>query len=420
MAEFSDSMSFDDPRHFEPGLVPADANALDALIDCGLDAARAAKIGDSARVTKVAALMALLGTPQSSLNVNYEALTDVTVARVGRAAADDAQGEEDLSPDDAEALDALITAGYDLSRVAGVLRPRATRISSLLALTGTPVSSEVRPHAGEDLTSRTLDNVPVRVRPRERFSFSGGHMRMADLVSVAAVLLIAASVVWPLMSTLRNHQRQVACGSNVASVGAAMGTYAGDYRDHFPVVAASLGGPTWWNVGAGPGKSNSANLYQLPKLRYTTLATLACPSNASAPRGNCTQASDDWGSITDVSYSYQVMFGKDRPVWKQATPVVILADASPVTRRAARGQVVFPQQNSQNHDGRGQWTMLTDGSGRWLNQPHVGWDNIWLPAAIDLALQRAAERIGAGETSGTIEIHGNELPGSAQDSFLGP
>ncbi|MFA6044981.1 MAG: hypothetical protein WC718_08360 [Phycisphaerales bacterium] len=422
MAEFTDSMLFDDHQNFEWTLGAADARAVDAWINAKGDEAEGAKHAEPARVKKVAALMALVGTPATAANVDLDALTDVTVARVGRAASSNAQGEDELSPDDAEALDALITAGYDVSRVPGVLRQRATQISNLLALSGTPVAVESRLQGGdgEDLVSRTLANVPLRVRPRERFSFSGGTIRMADLVSIAAVLLIAASVVWPLLSTLRTHQQQLACGSNFAGIGSAMGTYAGDYRDHFPVAAASLGGPTWWDVGAGPGKSNSANLYQLPKLQYATLATLACPSNSEAPRGTCTKTSNDWGCLTDVSYSYQVMFGSDRPIWKQPTPVVVLADASPVTRRAAAGLTIHPQQNSQNHQGRGQWALLSDGSGRWLTKPEIGSDNIWLPAAMELAMQKAAERIGAGETSGTIEIHGNELPSSAQDSFLGP
>lgn len=413
-------MSFDDQARFEWTLSEADARALEAWMDG--EASQPAAHAELTRVGKVGALMALLGSPAIAGGTNLDALTDVTMARVGRASTGSDRGEDELSPDDAEALDALITAGYDVSRVPGVLRHRATRINNLLALSGVPVGVEERLRGGdgEDLVSRTLASVPLRVRPRERFSFSGGGIRMADLVSIAAVLLIAASVVWPLLSTLRTHQQQLACGSNFASIGSAMGTYAGDYRDHLPVAAASLGGPTWWDVGAGPGKSNSANLYQLPKLQYATLASLACPCNSSAPRGTCTKSSNDWSNISDVSYSYQVMFGKDRPVWKQAAPVVILADASPVTRRAALGQTIYPQQNSQNHGGRGQWALLSDGSGRWLTTPEIGSDNIWLPAAIDLAMQKAVERIGAGETSGTIEIHGNELPSSAQDSFLGP
>lgn len=426
MAEFTDSMSQDGPQHVEFDLSPADALTLDAILDSRSNPGRA-HLHQDARAVRVASLLSLLDLPVPGETADQGALTDITLARIDRSSSQSSPlvqppEEFELSEDDAEAFDALITANYDLSRVPGVLRQRATRISDLLALAGTPSPStnQYAQAQGEDLVARTMANVPMRVRPRERLGFSVGGFRMADLVSVAAVLLIAASVVWPLLSTLRAQQHQAACGSNFASLSGAMGSYAGDYRDRFPMAAASLGGPTWWNVGAGPGQSNSANLYQLPKLQYTTLAKLACPNNAQAPRGSCTKSSNDWSDLGAVSYSYQVMFGEDRPAWHQDKPVVILADASPVTRRAARGEVIYPDQNSQNHDGRGQWALLTDGSGRWLTSPNVGGDNIWLPAALEVALQRAAERIKSGETSGTLEIHGNELPGSARDSFLGP
>lgn len=409
-----------------------DARALDALVDHGFEDGKAAMAGgvDAARVAKAAGLLALLEIEPALHSQSHDALTDVTLARLERATGVRGEapaegmygGDFELCDDDADALDALVTSDYDLSRVPGVLRARAARIDGLLALSGVGVSGEARLGGGdgEDLVARTMANVPLRVRPRERMGWSAGGIRMADLVSIAAVLLIAASIVWPLLSTIRNQQRQAACGSNFASVAGAMGAYAGDYRDHFPVASASLGGPTWWDVGAGAGKSNSANLYQLPKLQYASLATLACPSNPSAPRGSCSPVTDDWSCIKDVSYSYQVMFGADRPVWKQQTPVVMLADASPVTRRASAGETIFPEANSQNHDGRGQWALLSDGSGRWLSRPVMGSDNIWLPATMELMLRKAAERIGAGETGGMIEIHGNELPESANDSFLGP
>lgn len=429
MAEFPDSISQREPQAFEQAfefdLSAADAAALDALIDGrpDLDLPGALPPPLTGRGAKVSSLLALLSTPAPGETRDSDTLTDITLARIDRAIAKAAEQEEfELCEDDAEAFDALVTAGYDLARVPSVLRQRATRISDLLALSGTPwpATDTYAQREGEDLASRTMANIPLRLRPRERFGFAGGGLRIADLVSVAAVLLIAASVVWPLLATIRTHQRQAACGSNYASLSTAMGSYAGDYRDHFPMAAASLGGPTWWDVGAGPGKSNSANLYQLPKLQYASLSTLACPNNSQAPRGQCSQTSSDWSCLSAVSYSYQIMFGQDRPTWNQGQPVVILADASPVTRRAARGEMIFPDQNSQNHDGRGQWVLFSDGAGQWLNTPYVGSDNIWMPAMYDLVARKAQARIQNGETRGIIEIRGNELPSSAQDSFLGP
>jgi hypothetical protein len=197
-----------------------------------------------------------------------------------------------------------------------------------------------------------------------------------------------------------------------------MGSYAADHRDALPMAAASLAGPTWWDVGAGPGRSNSANLYQLPRLNYTRLATLACPGNAKAPCGPCDPKADDWGCIEEVSYSYRINFGAPAR-WNDPTTIV-LGDASPVTRRARAGQRVYANQNSTNHAGRGQWVLRGDGAGLWLTTPEHEGDNIWLPALYEVALKKAAQAVARGATQGEITIRGDELPDSAKDAFLGP
>jgi hypothetical protein len=196
--------------------------------------------------------------------------------------------------------------------------------------------------------------------------------------------------------------------------------YGNDFNGSLPVASAGLGGPSWLDVGAGPGRSNSANLFALAKNGYTTLRQLACPGNEHAERGTCTPAANDWTSIDRVSYSYQVVFGQHRPTWESGPGVVVLADASPVIRRQLAGQAWHPLQNSANHGGRGQWVIRNDGSGGWLSTPVSNGDNIWLPAVLEVAISKIQDQVARGATAGQIEIRGDELPGSDRDSFLGP
>jgi hypothetical protein len=240
-----------------------------------------------------------------------------------------------------------------------------------------------------------------------------GGFRLADLVSVAAVLLIAGSIVWPVLSNVRHRGLMTACQANLASVGRSMGAYALDNRLNMPVAAASFGGGAWWNVGAGPGRSNSANLYTLARQQYAALAQLACPGNPAAPTLETRRDASDWKTLEEVSYSYQIMFGQHRPAWN-APRMVVISDRSPVVLRAVRRELINPWENSPNHTGRGQDVMFTDGSVEWVDSPIVAEDNIWLPREIEDAIRRA-------QSAGRVDpIDGTETPSSKTDSFVGP
>jgi hypothetical protein len=402
-------------------LGPDDARALDALVEAGFDTARVpATLRE--RAARVHALLSLLDAPAAHSNAqDHATLADVTMARVLRAGAAPAgtrATDDALLPDDELALEAYLGANFRAEKVPAPLRDRARRLDAMVALIAeTPV-----PAHDPELVSRTMAAIPLRARRDDNRRWFAGvsNFRLADVVSLAAMLLLAVSVIWPLAAAGRSHQQQTACGSNMASIASALGTYGGDYRNALPVAAAGLGGPSWWDVGAGPGRSNSANLFTLAKNKYASLRDLACPGNAAAPCGSCDPAANDWGCLPEVSYSYQIMFGPQRPAWAMGPSVVVLADASPVIRRQRAGLAWHPTQNSANHGGSGQWIVRNDGSGGWLSSPIHKGDNIWLPGVVEVALRKIQDQVRAGATSGTIEIRGNELPDSSQDSFLGP
>ena len=245
--------------------------------------------------------------------------------------------------------------------------------------------------------------------------------RLADALSLAAMLLIGVSVLWPALNFVGDQRQLAACRSNLGGVASAMGLYAGDHRDQFPVATAGIGGVggiPWWNVSPQKPQANSANLYTLARTRYAKLSDLACAGNPDAERGDVKAETYDWTDLNAISFSYQIM-GSSRPNWQRVecepAKVVVLSDRSPVVRRAVRHQPIDPLENSSNHGGRGQYVLHADGNVAWMSTPErpCG-DNIWLPRALEIMLKQVAhiERTG--------KLEGFEMPDDAMDSFVGP
>lgn len=393
----------------EHELTAEDAGALDALIDAGFDPAGV----EPALRDRAERLARLLGLLDAESDDAFDpALIDVTLARIARAG--DLDGEAELVGADREALDAWVLSDYRPARVPGVLRDRAERHEALASLvTAVPAESD-----GE-LVDRTMAVIEraideqgqrMRIEPER----GGSGFRLADLVSVAAVLLIAGALLWPMFTAVRENGRRTQCQANMAQAGMAFTGYAGDNRQALPIASASLNGGTWWNVGKNPQQSNSANLYLLPRQGYVPLAELNCPGNQHAPKGDLGPGARDWQNLDQISYSYQIMFGPQRPSWS-GPRVVVLSDRSPVVPLAVRGRAVNPFANSPNHAGRGQQVLFNDGSSAWLTSPLLDdGDNIWLPLPIEDAIRRLS---GIGRVD---PLTGRETPGTPTDTFVGP
>ncbi len=405
-------------EQFDCWLCPDDARVFDALIEVGLDASRVAP-EHSARAGALCRLLGLLDLSAPSAS-DPDTLIDLTLARVARLHAAESV-EAVLVPDDEDALEALVAAGFDADRVPAAIRDRARRYDQLLSLLTSPVAGE---DAREQRIDRTLARIQLAVDQHEqrmiiqspRGGWALGRVRLGDLVSVAALLLIASALIGPMVLGVREHARRLACQTNMSGAAAGFSLYAGDYRDRLPMATPSIAGSPWWNVGQ-IDQSNSANLYVLTRTSHATLSDLACPGN----RGACVQPvsadAADWTCLDAVSYSYQSMFASQRPSWNSSSTgrVVVLSDASPVVRRARRGQLIYPFENSLNHQGRGQSVLFNDGSVVWLKTPVLdNNDNIWLP--------RPIERIIAAMTRPTQAdpIKGNETPEGDDDVMLGP
>lgn len=338
-----------------------------------------------------------------------------------------------LSELDLEALDVLAQSQWNPSSLPGPLRARGEVLSRMLgSLHATDLGSESHKHQRIDRTLAAIANQPKTLRlvgtgSRAALSpadFSGGSSRrgikLLDVVGVAAMVLVGASVLWPTFQSVRSAASQSACASRQAGMAMAFGQYSSDNRASLPMATASIAGSTWWNVGT-PRQSNSANLFTLARTGYSTVSQLTCCGN---PDGRACQVTlgdkaEDWQRLEEVSYSFRNMFAHQRPTMDTQGRWVVLADRSPVVIAARRGdRVIFVNQNSPNHAGRGQNILFNDGSSTWSIRPVVEGDNIWLPGRLEAVMKAQG---GAASSQQACEpLRGIEEPTTKVDAFLCP
>lgn len=406
----------------EGRLCSDDQAALEALIDAEFDSSRLAEPirSRAIRVANVLGLLDIAPATQSAPATHDQrgVLIDLTLARVQRQrAVERGESGTGLSPQDDDAFEALVGAAMAPDRVASTLRRRALHQASLLALLE-PAAADLPDR--RSVISRALARVQQAIQSQERrlrveaSPARGFRVRMGDLMTVAALLLIATAAIGPIVGVAREQARQSACAAGLAGAGQGFSAYASDFLDSLPIATASLAGNRWWDVG-NPERSNSANEYLPIRTGHTTLENMACVGNPHALRGEAPAGAVDWRSLDEVSYSYQNMFSRVRPKWTSPTTFVVIVDASPVVRKAIRGERINPLANSMNHGGRGQNALFNDGSVRWLPSPLLeGGDNVYLPRPIEQWLARQ------GQPTRADPIKGTETPGGADDVFVGP
>lgn len=372
-----------------------DKRAIDALFGEGVDA-------DGTRATRATALMSLLATPVTE---ERERETRIAISQLSM------RGDHDLTPMSAGAVDRYVEGNDGASFV----DEEHARFASLIT-NGAPSDASAR----GTLIERTLGAIQDEIDRSEKRHIMdtpispSGRFRLADLVSMAAMILIAASVVIPVMGGMRSRELKSVCNTNLAGVAQGFGLYTGANRDTLPVATAGFGG-SWMDVGTTPDRSNSSNLFVLVRTDYASLADLACPTNPNALIEGDVHTMTDWRSLDEISYSYRVMpnGGLKATSVEQPDRVVLLADRSPVILRIAAGQPVRPEENTPNHDSRGQHILGLDGSSAWTVTPRLGQgDNLWLPRTVEQFIYEARDRLGI--------IKGNEAPSGPTDAFVAP
>lgn len=406
-------MDHDEQQTHAPELSAEDIQAIDRLLEHGLDSAEP----QGQRDQELTGLLGLLGTPvaDEAHRTSRIDLIDIVARRTPR----EPIAQDRLSPADELAMDAFIEGGYDPETVQPQHRQRATQLARIgETLTGGATRDSIQ---REDLVISTLGAIQSHIDAEQaamRFENQRGFQlptRWADLVSIAAMLLLAVSVIMPILSGMRSSSQKMLCFGNMNETANAFGLYTGANRDMLPMATAGFG-PTWMDVGSTPERSNSSNLYTLIRNDFSHLDDLACPTNPDAPTGQPDPDAWDWGSIEELSYSYRIMprGGMRATAVDEPVRVVLLADRSPVILRVVRKQPIIPEQNTPNHNSSGQHMLMLDGSARWSSTPVLdNRDNIWLPRPIETLIHDERQRRG-------IKIHGNEQPGGPTDGFVGP
>ncbi len=281
-----------------------------------------------------------------------------------------------LSPEDQHVLDQMVAAGYDRDSVNALPPPERARAERLLGLLELmhdyPVedADDTLVHATLAGIDRYEDECAARLSFDTRAEEAAGprRIRLPDFISVAAVFLIAAGVLWPTLSYLRNRSIDLDCANSLRYVGYAFSRYADDNGGALPVAVAGAN-VSWDTI------TNFANLGPLFAGNYCDDGHFRCPGGHEASAG----------------YSYQCQTPGHRMVWGQPSPnTVVLGDRNPLVDAFRAGESMPASTISFNHGGRGQNVLGSDGATIWLERPVIGrGDNIWLPEG-ESSLQRGA------------------------------
>ncbi|MEC9373469.1 MAG: hypothetical protein VYC34_06475 [Planctomycetota bacterium] len=391
-------------------LSPADADALDALAEAGFDLDQVPP-AMAARARRLAVLLGLL--EPSDPPASHAARSTLIDATLVRAARESRVPEPTLAPADAAAFEALVEADWQVDRVPPRQAERAARAVALLSTLETADDPALfSDDARRDRIDRVMARVEGRARRRmapAREPFAGrSRFQLRDVISAAAMILIAFGVLWPTITAGRESARRAVCEVGMQNAGLGFSLYASDNRGELPRVEDhARQGRKWWYVGDAK-QSHSANLFLLVSMGYTPLSDLSCPGNAQAPINLNTNGMSDWRTAEEVSYSYQLFPADSQsPKWGGPVRIVVLTDKSPVVDRARRGERFDPEARSHNHRGHGQNVLFNDGSVEWLTRPVLrNGDNVWLPRSI--------------QEQGLRLLEGNERPASRDDAFVGP
>ena len=396
-------------------LCPEAEKALDALIESGWDLSR---VPDEYRQSAEA----LIDSFGHACEESPEAAPELVEATI-RKLISEPIGEASLSDASADALDMWSLSGYRTGNVPKGLREQAERHEAFAEMISRSVTGSDL-DVTDDLVEGTLGRIAEYEALAEPRSFAFPiKLRLTDVVSVAAVLLIGLSVTLPVISTFRFESMRKLNESNFAVASVAFGSYANDNEGRLPVYTPSSeilnqsAGALrrWWLVGLDPLQSNSANLYTLTREGYTSLESLASPGNENAVDEPASDDAVDWGEFNEVSYSFRILQGSPSDDRWARRGHVILTDRSPVILKAYQGLPIDPFENSPNHEGRGQHVLNGDGSVDWLTSP-------WLPHNDQIYLPRFLEKLvnpGVRRT-GMVPLQGIERPSSYTDAFVGP
>ncbi len=269
---------------------------------------------------------------------------------------------------DGDMLDRLVDVGFEIDQLDDLSEEEQRRATILLNLFGLLENYPVE-EADDTLIDVTLARIDqyenkqlsrMHIQTADvQATSSGFSFRMPDLISVAAMILIAASVVIWLGRGTRATSLSNQCASNMAAVGMGLANYAVDHDGQLPTTAVA-------GLGSLFGGASPERLDPTPLLgEYCESHHLNCPGH---------------DGDTSSGFSYQT---QQKEIWdalkRHRRVFVLMSDTNPILDAILEGKDHDPLTRSRNHGGNGQNQLLDDGSTMSLIGPPVlGGDKIWI------------------------------------------
>ncbi|MFM9096968.1 MAG: hypothetical protein ACKOQW_01555 [Phycisphaerales bacterium] len=309
---------------------------------------------------------------------------------------------------DLRVLDFLAEHGFDASRVN--LLPEADRPRAMALIRQMSVLDAYPADGGDDsLVDATLARIAAHdeaVDASRRIGFARPPaFRLADLVSVAAVVLLLLGVTVPMIANLRAQKLSTLCASNLRAVHGALGSYASSNAGALPLrsAVAGFGGM----FAARPGEPNQVTRLDAPAVPPAQAQRLR-PGVPQMPTQlviefrrpgtviRIVQGVPSWAEsnhsahlsqLVDAGYcggdhlrcpacaagrpcfAYRVPSRGGRFMLDTPSRTVVVADANPVIEDHRSGRHAGRAINSRNHRGEGQNLLFCDGAVEWSTTP---------------------------------------------------
>lgn len=215
---------------------------------------------------------------------------------------------------------------------------------------------------------------------------------LIELLVVIGIIAILLGILMPALERAREQANTAKCASNLRTIGQFLAVYANDNHQAYPrtvylkgappVAGTNPGAPDPFRAGGPLPNDVTAALFLLARTQKLPLEILICPYNdVNQWQPDPARNAADRSNFTDYRHNLGYSYANPYPDaaaesagyrltgrLSAATPVV--ADLNPGTGG---------NDNSLNHEGRGQNVLFADGHVDWTQSPLVGisGDNIY-------------------------------------------
>ena len=243
-------------------------------------------------------------------------------------------------------------------------------------------------------SSQTMAKASQAIASQPMYQESGGFRitgYLRDGLVAAAAIMMLFGLLNPSMKHARELSREALCRANLAQVGDAFGTFAGDHDGLLPHDMKQAG-TAWWHVGSAQAdrNSNTSSVMNLVKEADLSMNCLQCDANKDVRKPASILTPEELACAKDIhcrrelGYSVRVMPRKIRKL-NQFANQILMADNSPLFAKlcACKGCNSVPTGamkissrqmfiNSANHAGRGQNILFSDGHVKFSISRKVG------------------------------------------------